>query len=379
MPEPSLCLSQQELAALLIENVEDYAIFGIDAVGCILTWNPGVERILGYTQDEFIGRPSAMIFTPEDQAAGAPEHEIETALGEGRANDERWHMRKDGTLFWANGVVIQLRDHENRTRGLAKIMRDLTAHHQDKAEAARARQDAEEANRAKDKFLSVISHEMRTPLTTAMGWLSLMHRDVLDAAQHEQGMTTIERNLRALSRLTDDLMDLERIRTNKLRIELQPVQLISSIAVAIETVQPDADAKSIALRTQIVVEDDVVMGDEARLQQILLNLLSNAIKFTPEGGHVVVGLENSDGHKKLTISDSGQGMDHDFLPLAFREFVQGNDEDNRLRGGLGLGLSIAQQLVECHGGTIRVNSDGAEKGTTFTILLPNQGHAESLL
>ena len=379
MPYSSDFSSQNELASLVIENAEEFAIFGIDSEGCIVTWNPGVERVLGYTQDEFIGQPMSLIFTPEDVENAVPQQELKKALNEGRALDERWHQRKDGALFWASGMTIRLLDQENRTRGVAKAMRNLTAQHRDKEEATRARQEAEEANRAKDKFLSVISHEMRTPLTTALGWLSLLQRDVLDDAQREQGMTTIERNLRALSRLTDDLMDLERIRTNKLSIELQPVQLVSSIAAAIETVQPDADAKSIALQTQIVTQDDVVLGDEVRLQQILLNLLSNAIKFTPEGGHVVVGLEDSDGHKMLTIADSGQGMEHDFLPLAFREFVQGDDKHNRLRGGLGLGLSIAQQLVERHGGTIRVESDGPGKGTTFTILLPAKGHAESLL
>lgn len=379
MSEPSLVLSKEELAALLVENVEDYAIFGIDSSGRLTTWNPGVERILGYSQDEFIGQPSAFIFTPEDVENGVPQQELGKALNEGRAVDERWHIRKDGVRFWGSGMVVLLRDHDNRKRGVAKIMRDLTAQHEDRNEAISARQDAEETNRAKDKFLSVMSHEMRTPLTTALGWLSLMQRDVLDDAQRETAMTTIERNMRALSRLTDDLMDLERIRTNKLSIELQPVQLISSVAAAIETVQPDADAKSISLHTHIAVQDDLVLGDEARLQQILLNLLSNAIKFTPEGGNVVVGLDDSDNHKMLTISDSGQGMEVDFLPLAFREFVQGDDENNRMHGGLGLGLSIAQQLVERHGGTIRVESDGTDKGTTFTILLPSQGHAESLL
>ncbi len=379
MAEHASFLSQEEVAALLLENVEDYAIFAVDNSGKIVTWNPGVERVLGYARDEFIGQMSSLIYTPEDTANDVPQQELQEALTAGRAVDERWHQRKGGARFWGSGMMVGLRDQENQARGVVKIMRDLTAQHHDKEELAQAQQQAEDANRAKDKFLSVISHEMRTPLTTILGWLSLLQRDALNAEQRVMAMTTMERNIRALSRLTDDLMDIERIRTNKLSIDLAPVQLISSVASAISTVQPDANAKSIALHTNITTQDDVVMGDEVRLQQILINLLANAIKFTPEGGHVVVGLENSDHYKKLTVSDSGKGMERDFLPLAFREFVQGDDENNRMRGGLGLGLSIAQQLVERHGGTISVESDGANKGTTFTILLPSNAHAESLL
>jgi signal transduction histidine kinase/DNA-binding response OmpR family regulator len=233
-----------------------------------------------------------------------------------------------------------------------------------------ARAEAERANRTKDEFLATLSHELRTPLTAILGWTHLIRGGKLDEAMMTRALETIERNARAQSQLIDDLLDVSRIITGKLMLDFRPVELASLIEATIDTVRPMAEAKSIGVRPSLRTSHCVVSGDPARLQQVVWNLFSNAVKFTPEGGHVQVGLTCDERHVELEVSDTGQGISQDFLPYIFDRFRQADGTTTRKHGGLGLGLAIVRHLVELHGGTIRAHSDGNGKGATFTLSLP---------
>jgi PAS domain S-box-containing protein len=235
------------------------------------------------------------------------------------------------------------------------------------AQAARA--EAETANRMKDQFLATLSHELRTPLNAIFGWAQLLRTGKLDPAAVERGVETIERNARAQKQLIDDLLDVSRIISGKLRLEMQPVEPASVVEAALETIAPAAQTKGVSLRRR-VARTGLVVGDPQRLQQVVWNLLSNAVKFTPKGGEVRVSVEALDGHTEITVADTGQGIASEFLPHVFERFRQADPSSTRRHGGLGLGLAIVRQLVELHGGTVRAESPGEGRGATFVVSLP---------
>jgi len=232
------------------------------------------------------------------------------------------------------------------------------------------RAQAEAANRVKDEFLAVLSHELRTPLNPILGWAKLLRDRRLDASKTDFALGTIERNAKLQAQLIEDLLDISSILQGKLRLNVTPVDLIATIEAAIETVRLSAQAKAIQLHVNLTPRVGQVLGDSDRLQQVLWNLLSNAIKFTPEGGRVDIRLERVGTQAQIAISDTGKGINPDFLPHAFEAFRQADSKTTRTFGGLGLGLSIALHLVELHGGTIRADSAGEGQGATFTVQLP---------
>ncbi|MBF5046014.1 PAS domain S-box protein [Aggregicoccus sp. 17bor-14] len=240
------------------------------------------------------------------------------------------------------------------------------------AQAERRR--AEEANRAKDEFLATLSHELRTPLTAILGWTQMLRSGVLGPAKQARALETVERNARAQTQLIEDLLDVSRIITGKMRLQLQPVALARVVDAALESVRPTADARDIELVAALDGLEDQeaqVSGDADRLQQVTWNLLSNALKFTPPGGRVEVSLcEEEDGTRCLQVKDSGQGIRADFLPYVFDRFRQQDGAATRAHGGLGLGLAIVRHLVELHGGSVAVHSAGEGQGATFTVRLP---------
>ncbi len=233
-----------------------------------------------------------------------------------------------------------------------------------------ARAEAEQANRTKDEFLATLSHELRTPLSAILGWSHLVRTGKLDEPQMTRALETIERNARSQSQLIDDLLDVSRIITGKLQIELRSVNLSSVIEAAIDAVRPAFAANDIHLEMVMESKTCLVTGDANRLQQIFWNLFSNAVKFTPQGGRVRVGLERSDSRARISVSDSGIGIKPDFLPYIFDRFRQADGSTTRVHGGLGLGLAIVKHLVELHQGTVEVESKGTDQGSTFTVSLP---------
>jgi signal transduction histidine kinase/ActR/RegA family two-component response regulator len=233
-----------------------------------------------------------------------------------------------------------------------------------------ARRDAEEANRMKDEFLALVSHELRSPLNAVLGYAALLRHDLPDAPQLRHSVDVIERSGRAQAQLIEDLLDTARIISGKLRLVVEPVDLVSVIEGSVQTIRPAAEAKGISFRASLPPEIGQITGDPARLQQVVWNLLSNAVKFTPKGGHVEVSLERIDPHICVTVTDTGKGVSPVFLPFVFDRFRQGDAAGARRHGGLGLGLALVKYLVELHGGTVEALSEGEGKGATFKVTLP---------
>jgi PAS domain S-box-containing protein len=468
-----------------IEDIRDYAIFLTDADGIVTNWNIGARHILGYSEEEIIGKDASKFFTPEDRAKDIPAKELATAAMEGRAEDERWHMRRDGSRFWASGVVTPVRDGAGELIGFCKVMRDMTernrlteerdrffalsmdmltivhlngrfqrinpafqevlgfseeellamsvfelVHPEDRARTMREYEnlsrgeptrnmenrlrtkdgpyrwvawsyfpvpedglafgvgrdttelrqmhemltlrakELEDANRIKDEFLATMSHELRTPLTSILGWARLLGSNRLGAKEKERAVQVIQRNAEAQSKLIEDLLDVSRIITGKLRIEVQPVSFAALTESAINSLRPAIDAKELRLEKTIDPAAGPILGDPARLQQIVTNLLSNAIKFTPAGGRIQVGLERHNSAVRLKITDTGVGIATEHLPYIFERFRQVDSSNVRAHGGLGLGLAIVDYLVRQQAGTVWAESEGIGKGATFTVEFP---------
>jgi signal transduction histidine kinase/ActR/RegA family two-component response regulator len=266
-------------------------------------------------------------------------------------------------------LPARLTDRELRARIGARLQADRARGEATRAEAA-ARTEAEASNRAKDEFIAMISHELRTPLGAILIWTQLLRNEKLDEAATARALGMIERSTKTLAQLIDDLLDVSRIIAGKLRIEPRPVDLGAVVDGALAATQLPAEGKNIRIDYVVEASLDPVSGDPGRLQQVVGNLLANAIKFTPEGGRVEVKLGRSRSHARLTVSDSGVGIDGAFLPFIFERFRQADSTSTRTQKGLGLGLAITRHLVELHGGTIEASSPGEGQGATFTVSLP---------
>jgi len=468
-----------------IEDIRDYAIFMTDADGIVTHWNVGAQHILGYSEAEIIGLDASKFFTTEDRARNIPQKELATAAEQGRAEDERWHVRKDGSRFWASGIVSPVRDQTGKLIGFTKVMRDMTernklteerdrffalsmdmlcvvqldgrfqrvnqafskvlgfseeellemslfslVHPDDLAptlneykglaagepvgwmenrlrckdgtyrwvawsyfpvpedglafgvgrdmtelrrvhELLRLRADElENANRIKDEFLATMSHELRTPLTSILGWARLLDTNQLSEKDKERAIHVIQRNAQAQAKLIEDLLDVSRIITGKLRIEFQPVAFAGLTESIVNSLRPAIDAKQLELTTTIDPAAGPILGDPARLEQIVTNLLSNAIKFTPDRGKIDVSLERRDSRVRLTVKDTGVGIAPESLPYIFERFRQVDSSNVRAHGGLGLGLAIVDYLVRQQAGKVCAESEGLGEGATFTVEFP---------
>ncbi|HEY9851745.1 MAG TPA: response regulator [Leptolyngbyaceae cyanobacterium] len=367
----------EERFRLLLENVEDYAIFFLDIDGRVIRWSTGAERIIGYQTREILGKFASIIFTPEDLELGADRQELAIAIAEGRAEDERWHLRKNGTRFWGSGMVTPLRDDSGQLRGFAKIMRDFTERKRAEdernlllAREQEARAQAETANRMKDEFLATLSHELRSPLNAMLGWAQLLNSRRFDEQTFTKAIDIIERTARVQAQLVDDLLDVSRIIQGKLLLNVRPVELATIIGAVLDTIRPAAQAKGIELQSFLDPVTGLVVGDSDRLQQVIWNLISNAIKFTPNGGQVEVRLEKVNSQVQITVKDTGKGISADFVPYVFERFRQADSSMTRAYNGLGLGLAIVRHLVELHGGTVRAESEGEDLGATFIVSFP---------
>jgi signal transduction histidine kinase/CheY-like chemotaxis protein len=240
----------------------------------------------------------------------------------------------------------------------------------------RARATAEQALHAKDEFLSTLSHEMRTPLNAVLGWARiLLDRQTLDHALVQRALQVIERNAAAQAKMIDDMLDMARIVSGKLRLEMKTVDFVSIVLAAVDVIMPSADARKIAVRTHLDPKTPLIVGDPDRLQQVIVNLLSNAVKFTEVGGAIEVRLEISDAEASFVVTDTGRGIEPAFLPHVFERFRQSDASSTRRHGGLGLGLALVRDLVELHGGSVCAESHGLGKGSTFTVRLPTMAQA----
>ena len=380
----------EEVFRLLVSSVQDYAIFLLDPSGRVATWNAGAHRIKGYAPNEIIGRHFSTFYPQEDIDNGKPERELEIATKYGSVEDEGWRLRKDGTRFWANVIITAVFDERRELRGFAKVTRDLTerkrAEEMQKAlfeqrearflaEEERRRAEAsyrvsQEANRAKDEFLMTLSHELRTPLTSILGWARLLPTLPPQDESFGEAVSAIGRSALLQARLIDDVLDVSRIVSGKLRLTVETLNVLQLLNAAIDAVRPSIEAKGIVLTTTFAENLGVIVADATRLQQIIWNLLTNAVKFTPKRGRIEISARRTSSHVQVAVTDSGEGIEPSFLPHVFEPFRQAENPSTRVHGGLGLGLSIVRYLAEAHGGTVSAESRGRGQGATFTVTLP---------
>jgi PAS domain S-box-containing protein len=358
-----------EMYRQLIESMEDYAVFLMDCQGRVMSWNPGAQRLLGYRQEEILGRDFAVFFTPEDLRSGARDHELQMAAATGRASDDRWHVRKDGSRFFGSGITTSVRNDQGEIAGFAKVLRDFTERKRLEEELRSRAEALARADREKDEFLAVLAHELRNPLAPIFYALQLLSQDA-DANAHRQARSIVERQVRRLARLIDDLLDASRIATGKLELRKGRVEVNRLVQHAVETAQPFLTTRRHQLTLTLPGEEIWLEADPSRLEQVLTNLLHNAAKFTDEGGHISLLVEPRAGEVVLRVRDTGMGIPPEVLPRIFEPFIQGNRTNDPSQGGLGIGLTLARRLVELHGGTLLATSDGAGQGSEFAVTLP---------
>jgi len=345
-----------------------------DLEGNVISVNPWASRVLGYPSDRLVGMNIRDGLLPEFR------HEFDEYIEKVKTNGSargvmRVRTSSGETRLWEYYNTLRTQGVETPiVRGMAH---DATERRQALEREKEARLEAEAANRVKDEFLSTLSHELRTPLTAIMGWSNLLLHGGVEPAKQRHAIETIARNADSQCQLIDDLLEVSRIITGKLRLEFAACELQPIIEAAAESVRPTAEAKGVRLQLVFEPEGGTVSGDRERLQQIVWNLLSNAVKFTPGGGNVDVTVQRVNSHVEIKVADSGAGIHSDFLPLVFDRFRQADGSTTRTHGGLGLGLAIVRHLVELHGGVVTADSDGSGKGATFTVRLPVTSQVET--
>lgn len=366
-----LAMVQHRLAAV-VESSDD-AIVSKDLTGIVQTWNSGAEHIFGYTADEMIGASILRVIPPElrDEEANILERQ---RRGERIDHYETVRVTKDGRRIDVSLTLSPIRDSKGTIVGASKVARDITARRRAEQELLeierRARAEAERVSFMKDEFLATLSHELRTPLNAIIGWAQLLRVREHPDREVSEGLAVIDRNARVQAQLIEDLLDMSRIVSGKVRLENQRVDVQDVVRAAVASVRHLADGKQINLDLHLDPRAGSVWGDPNRLQQCFWNLLSNAIKFAPKGGHVTARLTRTNGNVEFIVVDDGQGIDPTFLPHIFERFRQADSTSTRYHGGLGLGLSIVKSLVELQGGWVRAGSDGPGRGATFLIGIP---------
>jgi len=342
-------------------------------------WSASAEHLFGWKAEDVLGKHVnewRFVFADDVDAVALVTNRQREGVEVQGVQHNRNYTREGSILYceWYNSV---LRDERGKLVSVLSLVLDVTARQSAEDERAAslvrerdARKHAEEADRLKDEFLATLSHELRTPLTSILGWASMIRTGEVEGSNATRAIETIERNARSQARLIDDLLDVSRIITGNLRLDMHPLNLAPIVEAALDALRPTADVKGIKLQTRFVPAQCLVKGDPNRLRQVIWNLLSNAIKFTPRNGSVSIDLTCVESTARLTVGDTGDGISPEFLPYVFDRFRQAEGSISRKQGGLGLGLAVARHLVELHGGTIRAESDGLGTGAVFTVDLP---------
>lgn len=379
--------AQSHLAAIVASS--DDAIVSKTLEGIIQTWNASAERIFGYTASEAVGQPILMLL-PVDRRHEEAEILARLRRGERVDHFESVRITKDGRFIDVSLTISPIKNAAGEIIGASKVARDITRQKAlerelqiakasaDSANRAKdrlleseraARAEAEHASRMKDEFLANVSHELRTPLNAILGWSHILKRNP-SADDVNEGVDIIERNARQQVQIIEDLLDMSRMLSGKMSLRLERLDVDVIVRQAVQSMKPTAQAKSIRLQTVHAGDVGPVSADANRLLQVLWNLISNAIKFTPSGGVVQIAQRRVDQQLEIRVSDTGEGIDPDFLPHVFDRFRQAEGGSARRHRGLGLGLSIVKQLVELHGGSVRADSGGKGRGAMFTVSLP---------
>ena len=365
----------QALLAEIVQSSDD-AIVSKSLDGIIRSWNEGAEKLFGYSEEEVLGQSITIIVPPERLSE---EQSILQTLRRGDRIEhfETIRLTKDGRRIPISLTVSPIKNRAGEIIGASKIARDITQQKVLEQERERLlvreqqlRTEAQAASKLKDEFLATVSHELRTPLNAILGWGTMLRHREVPPDMLKSGIASIERNARFQAQLIEDLLDVSRIISGKMQLDIKPIEITPIIKSVIESLRPAAEAKQIRLELTIEPLADQLRADEARLQQIIWNLLSNSVKFTDKGGVIKIGIRRDESATEIVVHDNGQGIREEFLPFVFDRFQQADSSITRKHGGLGLGLAISRHLVELHGGTIEVSSPGEGLGATFKVRLP---------
>ncbi len=355
---------------ILVDSVEEYAIYLLDPTGNIITWNTGAQKIKGYSAEEIVGKNFASFYTAEDVAAGKPQRNLREAARRGSIRDQGLRVRKNGSTFEAEVIITALLNDTGKVRGFSKVTRDVTDQIRSR-EIEAENIAAQKAGKAKDDFLAALSHELRTPLTPALAAATYLsdNADKLPP-QFVEDIEIIKRNVQLQARLIDDLLDLTRIARGKLHLEWEDCDAHTVISNALETASSAMAAKKLKILTTFEATEFHILADCIRLQQVFWNLINNAVKFTPQGGEIALRTFNDEaGRFHFEITDTGIGIEPQRLASLFRPFEQADPSVTRQFGGLGLGLAISKRLVDLHHGKIEAESAGRSFGATFKVIL----------
>ena len=357
--------SSEESFRMLVNGISDHGVFMLDAEGNVRSWNRGAEVIHGYSGSEIMGRHFGIFFSPEDRQAGKPERELALARADGRFEDEGWRVRKDGGRFWGRVLVTPIRGSTGQLAGYAKITQDLSVQ--------RKIADLERSTRRMNEFLAMLAHELRNPLAPIRNAVTIMQKmDAQLPVPVQRMRDVIDRQLTQMTRLVDDLLDVSRLTTGKIRLRREPIDLAEVIARSVETVRPLIEARAHTLTLDVPPGPHQVDGDPTRLAQVLQNLLVNAAKYTAEGGRITLTLHRTRDNVEVSVTDSGRGIAKDELEHIFELFAQGAAglAPTASDTGLGVGLALARALVQMHGGSMSAHSEGLGKGATFGFRIP---------
>jgi PAS domain S-box-containing protein len=370
LPNNTVLNNTVEQFHILVDSVEEYAVYLLDPNGNIITWNTGAEKIKGYSMEEIIGKNFASFYTADDVAAGKPQRNLREAARRGYIRDQGLRVRKDGSTFEAEVVITALRDEAGNIRGFSKVTRDITDQIRSR-EFEAEKIAAQKASKAKDDFLAALSHELRTPLTPALAAATYL-QDNAEKLPPEfvEDIEIIKRNVKLQARLIDDLLDLTRIARGKLHLELEDCDAHKIIKNAVETAHSAIAAKQLEVTTELNAKEYHILADCIRLQQVFWNLINNAVKFTAQRGQITIRTFNDKaGRFDFEITDTGIGIEPQRLTSLFQPFEQADPSVNRQFGGLGLGLAISKRLVDLHHGSIEAESRGRSFGATFKVVL----------
>jgi len=380
LPSSTVLHDTAEQFHILVDSVEEYAIYLLDPNGNVITWNTGAEKIKGYSAEEIVGKNFASFYTADDVAAGKPQRNLREATRRGYIRDQGLRVRKDGSTFEAEVVITALHDETGKLRGFSKVTRDITDQIRSREFEAETIA-AQKAGKAKDDFLAALSHELRTPLTPALAAATYL-QDNAEKLPPEfvEDIEIIKRNVQLQARLIDDLLDLTRIDRGKLHLELEDCNAHTIIQNALETAHSAIAAKQLLVSTQLEAKEYHILADCIRLQQVFWNLINNAVKFTSQGGQVTIRTFNDKaGRFHFEIADTGIGIEPQRLTSLFQPFEQADPSVSRQFGGLGLGLAISKRLVDLHHGKIEAESRGRSFGATFKVRLDSMPNGSAAI
>ena len=366
-------MSGEQYLKLMLDQDCEHAIIMLDPKGLITGWYCGAESVFGYKADDVIGRPSSMLFVPEDVQKGMPSYEMAVASHDRDAEDDRWMLRKDGMRIWVTGTLAPLKDENEQLIGYGKILRNRTDLKSRLEWLEKQVQTHELAIDRKNNFISTLAHEIRNPLAAISTALELLNKIGSQDPNGVFARATIARQVEFLSRLVHDLLEVTRAGTGKIQLKKEIIPIQDAISAAVDACRPAVDLQTHDFDVIMPDAPIFIEADRARLQQVFVNLIENACKYTQYGGRIWIKATVEGNDAIMKVEDNGIGISPEVMPLIFDLFTQAEFDVGRRKEGLGIGLSVVRDLVTLHGGSVHVRSDGIGKGSEFTVRLPLSG------